>query len=56
MVKFDLLYSVFKSFYEEGLLDEFVSIGSWCQDLYRERFSNPYQIRLLPQQMPESAA
>lgn len=51
MVKFDLLYSVFKSFYEEGLLDEFVLIGSWCQDLYRERFSNPYQIRLLPQQM-----
>ena len=45
MVKFDLLYSVFKSFYEEGLLDEFVLIGSWCQDLYRERFSNPYQIR-----------
>lgn len=44
MEKFDLLYSVLKSFYEGGLLDEIVLIGSWCQDLYRERFGNPYQI------------
>ncbi len=42
--KFDLLYSVLLSFYKAGLLENCVLIGSWCQDFYRQRFGNPFQI------------
>lgn len=44
MEKFDLLYSVLVSFHKVGLLGNCVLIGSWCQDFYRHRFGNPFQI------------
>lgn len=44
MEKFDLLYSVLVSFYKANLFDNCVLIGSWCQDFYRQRFGNPFQI------------
>ena len=46
MEKFEILYSVLKELHDEGMLDKCVLIGSWCQDFYRQKFENSFQIPL----------
>ncbi|MDR2727804.1 MAG: hypothetical protein LBB56_01640 [Chitinispirillales bacterium] len=46
MEKFEILYSVLKELHNEGILDKCVLIGSWCQDFYRSKFENSFQIPL----------
>ena len=44
MEKFELLYSVLSSLHRAGILADCVLIGSWCQDFYRHKYNNPFQI------------
>lgn len=44
MEKFELLYTVLSAFHKNGILNECVLVGSWCQDFYRDLFGNPFQI------------
>jgi hypothetical protein len=42
--KLDLLYAVLAALHRAGVLKDCVLIGSWCQDLYRQMYGNPFQI------------
>jgi hypothetical protein len=42
--KLDLLYSVLAALHRASVLKECVLIGSWCQDIYRQMYGNPFQI------------
>jgi hypothetical protein len=37
-----MLYAVLSSLHKAGVLADCVLIGSWCQDLYRLLWGNPF--------------
>lgn len=40
--KYDLFLKILNHFYNAGILDEVILIGSWCMYFYKEYFSVPY--------------
>jgi len=42
--KSNQLYSVLSILNQSGILSECVLVGSWCQDLYRGMYNNPFEI------------